>query len=114
MKNQHFKSPYTIVHSRYLTEKSTVLESLKDSESNRCTRLCKSPKYVFLVDIKANKQEIASAIEEIYREKNVKVQAVNTLIVKPKPKRKRGRAGQTKKYKKAIVTLEKGDAIDDV
>jgi len=114
MKNQDYKTPYTIVHSRYLTEKTTVLESLKDSESNRCTRLCDTPKYVFLVDLKANKQQIAAAVEEIYSEKKVKVLAVNTMIVKPKPKRKRGRAGLTKKYKKAIVTFEKGDVIDDV
>lgn len=107
-------NPYSVILSRYATEKSTVLEGLKDSESNRCIKRFELPKYVFIVDKKANKIEIASAVEEIYSEKNVKVVAVNTINVKPKAKRRRGRPGKTKAFKKAVVTLEKGDTIDNI
>lgn len=108
------KNPYSVILSRYATEKSTVLESLKDSESNICVARCELPKYVFLVDPSSNKREIAQAVEEIYREQNVRVMSVNTINVKPKTKRRRGRAGKTKAFKKAVVTLEKGDAIDNI
>ena len=94
-----------------MTEKSTVLSSLKDSESNACLKKFNLPKYVFMVDRTANKQEIAKAVEEIYA---VQVVSVNTLIVKPKARRVRGRAGFTKSFKKAIVTLRAEDQIDNV
>lgn len=112
--NDTGKNPYSVVLSRYATEKSTVLEGLKDSESNRCVKRCELPRYVFIVDKKANKIEIASAVEEIYSEQNVKVVAVNTINVKPKAKRRRGRPGKTKAFKKAVVTMEKGDTIDNI
>lgn len=68
---------------------------------------------MFLVDPKANKIEIAQAIEEIYSEKKIKVVAVNTIRVKPKQRRVRGNVGYTSGFKKAIVTLEEGDSLDD-
>ncbi|NGX26858.1 MAG: hypothetical protein K940chlam6_00784, partial [Chlamydiae bacterium] len=86
------KTPYSIVKSRYVTEKSRVLEDLKDNTSNRCVSACEKPKYVFLVDKKAGKREIASAVEEIYAEKSIKVKSVNTITIKPKKKRVRGQA----------------------
>ncbi len=52
------------------------------------------PKYVFVVDRTANKNEIALAIEEIYKDKTVKVVSVNTINVKPKARRVRGRLGK--------------------
>lgn len=107
------KHPYSVIKSRYVTEKATMLQNLKDSDSNKCVRKCTSPKYVFLVDIGANKIEIAKAIEEIYSEKKVKVIAVNTIRVKPKQRRVRGNLGYTNSFKKAIVTLEEGDNLDD-
>lgn len=107
------KHPYSVVKSRYVTEKATMLGKLKETESNKSIRRCKSPKYVFVVDVRANKIEIAKAIEEIYSEKKVKVIAVNTLRVKPKQKRVRGHVGYTNNFKKAIVTLEEGDNLDD-
>ena len=75
---------------------------------------CESPKYVFVVDRTANKHEIALALEEIYKTKQVKVVAVNTINVKPKARRVRGRLGKTSGFKKAIVTFEKGDELDNV
>lgn len=109
----HKKTPYDIVKSRYVTEKSRVLEELKDCTSNPCTLACKSPKYVFLVDKKANKLEIADAVEQIYAEKNIKVKGVNTVTIKPKKKRVRGRIGFKPGFKKAVVTLEKGDELGE-
>lgn len=107
------KSPYDIVKSRYITEKSRVMEQLQFNSSNPSVKKCDSPKYVFLVDKKSNKQEIAQAIEEIYAEKKVKVRSVNTIYVKPKSRRVRGRQGLRAAFKKAIVTLEAGDSIED-
>ncbi|MHC1737888.1 MAG: 50S ribosomal protein L23 [Ignavibacteriaceae bacterium] len=70
-------------------------------------------KYGFIVDINANKIQIAEAIEKKF---NVTVDEVNTVRYKGKEKtqfRKRGRyTGRTSKYKKAIVTLKKGDKIE--
>ena len=107
------KTPYDIIKSRYVTEKSGLLEKLKDSSSNPCLRRCEKPKYVFLVERKANKREIAKAIELIYAKKNVKVTSVNTITNKPKKKRARGRVGYKSAFKKAVVTFKKGDDLGE-
>lgn len=106
------KDPYQVIKHLHVTEKSVMLEGLKDAKSNPSLARCESPKYVFVVDPTANKQEIAAAVEEIYRDKNVKVVSVNTIIVKPKQRRVRGRLGMKKSFKKAVVTLEKGDSLE--
>lgn len=106
--------PYRIVKHRHVTEKSMVLQELKSAESNPSLRACKSPKYVFIVDRSANKKQIALAVELIYNEQDVKVVAVNTINMKPKARRVRGRAGFKKSFKKAIVTLRDGDSLDNV
>ncbi len=106
------KDPYQIVKHQHVTEKAQVLEGLKNATSNPSLARCESPKYVFIVDPTANKQEIAWAVEEIYRDKKIKVVGVNTINVKAKQRRVRGRLGMTKSFKKAIVTLEKGDSLD--
>lgn len=59
-------------------------------------------KYVFEVDIRANKTEIKKAVEAIF---NVKVSNVNTLRVPAKPKRYGRHFGYTPEWKKAFVTL---------
>lgn len=66
-------------------------------------------KYLFCVDRKANKIQIKDAIEHIYK---VKVEAVNTALMIGKPKRVRYKAGKTPDWKKAIVTLQKGQKIN--
>ncbi|MDP3730197.1 MAG: 50S ribosomal protein L23 [Candidatus Omnitrophota bacterium] len=68
-------------------------------------------KYLFWVDTKANKVEIRDAVENIYK---VKVDKVNTINVKGKPKRVRYTVGMTSGWKKAVVTLKKGNKIDVV
>ena len=109
------KNPYDVIKGRYITEKTTLLGSLKDRENNRCIAKCKTPKYVFVVDDKANKMEIAQAIESIYAESKIKVLAVNTIRTKSKPKmdRRRGRIHAGPTCKKAIITLEEGDVIPE-
>ncbi len=106
------KNPYDIIKARYVTEKAKVLEQLQFSESNRSLRKCTSPKYVFIVDNSANKQEIGLAVEQIYAKQKVKVVAVNTVTTKPKRRRVRGREGFKPGFKKAIVTLKSGDTIE--
>jgi large subunit ribosomal protein L23 len=108
------KNPYQTIKHQHITEKAMVLQELKNSKSNACVARCTSPKYVFIVDRNANKREIAEAIEEIYKDKNIKVVDVNTINVKAKPRRVRGRAGTKNAFKKAIVTLEDGDSLDNV
>lgn len=108
------KNPYQIVKHQYVTEKSMMLQRLKTAESNASLKRCKSPKYVFIVDRNANKHAIAQAIEEIYKNEGIKVVAVNTINVKAKARRVRGRAGFKSAFKKAIVTLRPDDNLDNV
>lgn len=66
-------------------------------------------KYVFLVKLSAAKSEIKKVIEELY---GVKVDNVNTLRSFGKTKRYGAKIGKKTEYKKAIVTLKKGEKID--
>ena len=60
-------------------------------------------KYVFMVDVNANKTEIKAAVEEIF---GVKVAKVNTIRQEGKMKRTGAYpAGRRAEYKKAVVTL---------
>ena len=60
-------------------------------------------KYAFQVAKDATKPEIAHAVEELF---GVKVDSVNTINMKRKPKRLRYQTGYTAAWKKAIVTLK--------
>ena len=86
---------YSIVHRPVITEKATL-----GSQYNQVT---------FRVDRDATKPEIKRAIEALFK---VKVTAVNTVRIKGKKKRFRGRLGARSDYKKAIVTLAEGQSID--
>ena len=108
------KNPYTIIKSRHITEKATVLGALAASTSNKCTARCTSPKYVFRVDPCASKPAIARALEEIYADRKINVVKVNTVRVKPKARRLRGYKGFRPGFKKAVVTLKEGQALEDV
>ena len=80
---------YDIIKRPVITEQS--MEGVADK------------KYVFMVDINANKTEIKAAVEQIF---GVKVAKVNTLIVNGKVKRTGAYpAGKRAAYKKAVVTL---------
>ena len=79
------------------------------------TLLMERDQYTFEVDPDANKIQIREAVEKTF---NVRVKAVNTMIVKRKAKsrvasRRGGRiTGHEPGWKKAIVTLHPGDRID--
>ncbi|CDR33055.1 50S ribosomal protein L23 [Criblamydia sequanensis] len=109
---ENIKNPYAIIKHLHVTEKSRVLQELKNASSNPSLKKCESPKYVFVVDKNANKSEIAGAVEAIYKDKNVKVVKVNTIHVKGKKRRLRGKPGMTASIKKAVVTLDIGDNLD--
>ncbi len=107
------KSPFDIILSRHVTEKANMLGQLQTNTSNPSVKKCNSPKYVFIVDKRAKKQEIKQALEEIYSDRSIKVVSVNTITAKPKACRLRGRSGMKPGFKKAIVTLEAGDTIEE-
>jgi large subunit ribosomal protein L23 len=65
--------------------------------------------YTVVADRRANKVQIRQAVQELF---NVKVLRVNTVKVYGKARRKRtASAGKAPDWKKAIVTLKKGDKI---
>ena len=66
-------------------------------------------KYIFEVRNDANKINIKKTIEEIYK---VKVQKLNSLNVKSKPKVFKGQRGTRSELKWIIVTLKEGNTID--
>ena len=65
--------------------------------------------YGFRVHPEANKKEIKAAVEKVF---DVHVESVNTMNVSGKWRRVRHVPGQTTAWKKAIVTLKKGEKID--
>lgn len=77
------------------------------------TQMEKNNRYTFVVDKKANKDQIKTAVEQFY---NVKVANVNTAIVPAKNKSRYTKTGfvtgRKPGYKKAIVTLLEGESID--
>lgn len=77
--------------------------------SERSFDLMSQNKYTFEVAKQAPKEEIAAAVEKLF---GVHVLKVNTINVKPKTKRVRYVAGQTRSWKKAIVTVSEGDSIE--
>ncbi len=92
------KSPYDIIMTRVLTERSTQHEENADC-----------PKYTFTVASDANKNDVRRAVEEVFK---VNVRSVNTLIVRGKLRRLRSRQGRSSSWKKAVVTLGPGQRID--
>ena len=78
-----------------ITEKATIL-----SEQN---------KTVFKVHNSANKKTIKKNIEKLFK---VNVTKVNIINTKTKKKIKQGKLSTKSGYKKAIITLKKGQSID--
>ena len=81
------------IRNPIITEKATIL-----SEFN---------KTVFKVHPKANKKIIKKNIEKIFKVNVVKVNIINT-----KTKMRQGKPSTKSGYKKAIITLKKGQSID--
>jgi large subunit ribosomal protein L23 len=65
--------------------------------------------YGFEVAEKATKRQVKEAVEKLF---SVKVDAVNTMVVPGKTKRRRYRYYRSPSWKKAVVTLKEGHSID--
>ena len=86
---------YQVIVSPLVTEKATRLNELSQ--------------VTFRVALDATKPEIKAAIERLF---SVTVEGVNTVVMKGKTKRFRGREGRRSDWKKAIVKLQAGQSID--
>ena len=86
---------YDKIISPIVTEKSTNI-----SEQN---------KIIFKVPYKANKINLKKNIEKIFK---VNVTKINIINKKNRIKQTRGKKVKVKGYKKAIITLKKGQNID--
>tara|TARA_A100001011_G_scaffold387829_1_gene466350 strand:- start:6196 stop:6513 length:318 start_codon:yes stop_codon:yes gene_type:complete len=89
------ENAFNIIKKPITTEKSTNLQQYNQ--------------YSFVVSKKSNSSEIKNAIEIIFK---VKVNKVNTSILRGKGKTFKGQYGFRKDLKKAIVTLDEGNTID--
>ena len=89
-----------IIKKPVITEKMTAISE-------------KLNRYAFIVDVRANKLQIKQAVQELY---GVQVAAVNTMRYDGKLKSRYTKAGMIEgrrdAFKKAIVTLAKGETID--
>ena len=85
---------YDMIFAPVITEKSASMEA--------------EGKYVFKVDVRANKTQVKQAIEKLF---NVKVEKVNIMNTHPKDRRVGKYTGKSNRYKKAIVKLAKGSTI---
>jgi len=90
---------YIVIRRPLVTEKSTMLATVN--------------KYIFEVDVRANKPQIKAAVEKAF---DVSVTGVNVMVMKGKPKVRRTQGGKRESYasdwKKAVVTLAPGDKIE--
>ncbi|MBA2430153.1 MAG: 50S ribosomal protein L23 [Thermoleophilaceae bacterium] len=77
--------------------------------SEKSYALLAAGKYTFRVHDRAHKTQIRQAVEEIF---GVRVLAVRTMNVKPKPKRRGHTSGHRRKWKKAVVQLHPDDSIE--
>ena len=94
-RNVSFERAYDIIKKPITTEKSTNLQQYNQ--------------YSFVVSKDSNSNEIKKAIELIFK---VKVNKVNTSILRGKGKTFKGQFGFRKDIKRAIVTLDEGNTID--
>ncbi len=110
------KDPHNIIIQPYITEKSVAMSYGDVSIRNEVDLV---RKYTFIVAKDANKLEIKQAFEAIYNagkkeKENLEVTDVHTVKVYGKTKRRgRAKAGRTPDRKKAILTLGKGQILED-
>lgn len=94
-KKRNYSASHEVLHSPHITEKATDA-----TDSN---------KYIFKVGVKANKIEVKKAVESTY---GVNVTAVNVINIHRKKRRVGRNIGWAKGYKKAIVSVKKGEKIE--
>lgn len=92
------KDKFQIIKRPLLTEKSTK----KKEEFNEVA---------FEVDRRANRSEVKMAVQTLFK---VKVQRVNLMQMEGKKKRVGKKLGRTANWKKALVRLAPGEAIENL
>ena len=92
------KDIFQVIKRPLLTEKSTR----KKEEFNEVT---------FEVDRRANRSEVKTAVQTLFK---VKVQRVNLMQMEGKKKRVGKKLGRTADWKKALVRLAPGEAIENL
>ena len=90
------KNPYDVIKRPLITEKGSRIKE----QHNKIT---------LVVDRAANKMEIKKAVESSFK---VKVDDVATMTFKGKRKRMGVRQGRRSDWKKAVVTLKKGESVE--
>ena len=98
---------WDILKTPVITEKSVIL---KEESSEEGSDRKNGQVLTFRVDTKATKTEIKGAVEEIF---NVKVSSVRTVQYDGKMKRRGRQEGRRPNWKKAYVTLRKGEPVVD-
>ncbi len=94
-RNKDWRKILENLSAPHVTEKATSQEGLS--------------KYIFKVTQRANKISIKKAIGILY---NKKVEKIAIINVKRKPMKKGRKIGYRSGYKKAIITLKKGEKLD--
>ena len=89
-------TPYEILKRPVITEKTTIQKEVNNQ-------------LAFEVDRRANKVEIRRAVEQAF---SVRVMDVRTIQMKGKAKRFGRTLGTRRNWKKAIVTLARGDHVE--
>ena len=89
---------YGIIEKPLVTEKSTVLQDIRNQ-------------FTFKVRRSTNKSEVKKAVESLF---DVHVEKVRIIRMPGKIKRILGRPGRTAPWKKAVITLRQGETIDIV
>jgi len=95
-----------VINSSTLTNANIIKYPLI---TDKATRLLENNQYSFIVDRNSDKITIKNTVEYLF---DVKVTKVNSCRLPRKKKRVGKYIGYKAQYKKAIVTLAKGDVID--
>ena len=103
------RSPQSVIKRPLLTEKTARLRETGGAAGGHVEGEAYAQKVVFEVARDANKIEIRSAVQSLFK---VTVTDVRTLVVRGKEKRVGRFSGRRPSWKKAFVTLKPGDNIE--
>ena len=98
------------IQERVINEKINFIDSIRTPIiTEKATILSEQNKTIFKVHEKANKKTIKKNIEKLFKVNVIKINIINQ---KTKLKMRQGKRSFKKGYKKAIITLKKGQSID--
>lgn len=104
------KQPAKVVKSRKAVKSDVAWKVLKRPHiTEKATKLTEENQYMFRVSSRSNKTEIKQAVTDVY---GVVVESVKIINVPPKKRRLGKTQGWRKGYKKAIIKIKKGQAIE--